>query len=167
MSTIRITAVEGEGSATRITFTLDDQQRILVLGRDYETTSKMSLNELELFLHHKAAQQERYKPTRPSITRAVKAFWSISLPLREDRRSPPRFAELLFSWLAPKKTLHEQLGDLQEIFELNVARFGKSRAGMLYWTQVLRAVGPGVWRRVKKLGLIGILIDYGRSKIGW
>jgi hypothetical protein len=38
---------------------------------------------------------------------------------------------------------------------------------MLYWTQVLRAVGPGIWRRVKKLGFIGILIDYGRSKIGW
>lgn len=129
----------------------------------------MPLKDLARLLHNKVDQYERYKLARPSIIKAVMTAWSIniSLALPENRESPPRLAEFLFSWLAPKKSLHEQLGDLQEIFDLNVTRFGKSRAGMLYWTQVLRAVGPGIWRRVKKLGFIGILIDYGRSKIGW
>jgi hypothetical protein len=86
---------------------------------------------------------------------------------KTEPSSPPRLAEFAFSLLAPKKSLSPQLGDLQEVFELNVARFGKSRARILYWAQVLRAVGPGVWRRVKKLGFIGILIDYGRSKLGF
>jgi hypothetical protein len=84
-----------------------------------------------------------------------------------EAASPPRLAEALFQLFAPKKTVQHLLGDLQEVFEKNCARFGKARARRLYWAQVLRAIGPGIWRRVKKLGLIGILIDYGRSKIGW
>lgn len=86
--------------------------------------------------------------------------------LEIQQPSPPQLAEALFSMLAPKKTVQHLLGDMQEIFEKNCARFGKARAKRLYWTQVLRAIGPGLWRRVKKLGFIGILIDYGRSKIG-
>jgi hypothetical protein len=103
---------------------------------------------------------------------------NLSWPLRPEaindaivvqkpaQTAPPRFAEFLFSLLAPKKSVDVQLGDLQEIFEGNVDRFGVRRARMLYWAQVLRAIGPGIWRRIKKLGFVGILIDYGRSKIG-
>jgi hypothetical protein len=80
--------------------------------------------------------------------------------------SPPRLAEFLFSLFASKKTVDAQLGDLQEVFDHNVERYGVARARMRYWSQVLRAVGPNVWRLIRKWGLIGILIDYGRSKLG-
>jgi hypothetical protein len=80
---------------------------------------------------------------------------------------PPRFAEAIFAWFAPSKTLHAQLGDMQELYDSNVARFGRTRADRLYWTQVVRAVGPGLWRLVKRWGVVAFLIDYGRSKIGW
>jgi hypothetical protein len=80
---------------------------------------------------------------------------------------PPAVAELLFQLMAPKRSVLAQLGDMQELFELNVVRVGKRRARMLYWAQVLRAIGPGVWRRIKRLGLVAFLIDYGRSKLGF
>lgn len=81
--------------------------------------------------------------------------------------APPRIAELVFAWLAPAKSVHAQLGDMQEMFERNLARFGRHRAQWFYWVQVLRAVGPNLWRHIKKWGVIGILIDYGRSKLGF
>ncbi|MDD1536097.1 MULTISPECIES: permease prefix domain 2-containing transporter [unclassified Bradyrhizobium] len=80
--------------------------------------------------------------------------------------SPPRFAEFLFSLLASKTTVDAELGDMQELFERRLKAHGKARARMLYWSQVLRAISPGVWRFVRKWGLIGFLIDYGRSKLG-
>lgn len=87
-------------------------------------------------------------------------------PQALSTRAPPRLAEFLFSLLASKKTVNAELGDMQELFERRVKTHGVPRARMLYWSQVLRAVGPGVWRFVRKWGLIGFLIDYGRSKLG-
>lgn len=84
-----------------------------------------------------------------------------------EQKSPPWLAETLIQLLAPKKTVQHLLGDLQEMYEKNFARFDKSRAGRLYWAQVLCSIGPDLWRRVKKLGLIALLIDYGRSKFSW
>jgi hypothetical protein len=84
-----------------------------------------------------------------------------------EQKGPPWLAEALIQLLAPKKTVQHLLGDLQEMYKKNFTRFGKSRAGRLYWAQVLRSIGPDLWRRVKKLGLIAFLIDYGRSKFGW
>ncbi len=73
----------------------------------------------------------------------------------------------MFALLAPRKTVSSQLGDLQEIFERDCEKYGLSRARRLYWAQVLNAIGPSLGRRIKRLGFIGILIDYSRSKIGW
>jgi hypothetical protein len=84
-----------------------------------------------------------------------------------EPESPPQFAETLVQSLAPKRTVQHLLGDLQEVFEKNCNRFGEARARRLYWAQVLRAIGPGIWRRIKRLGLIAFLIDYGRSKLGF
>lgn len=84
-----------------------------------------------------------------------------------EPKGPPWLAETLVQLLAPKKTVQHLLGDLQEMYEKNCVRYGKSRAGRLYWAQVLRSIGPGLWCRVKKFGLIAFLVDYGRSKIGW
>jgi hypothetical protein len=127
----------------------------------------MSMNAdriLDVLAHHHSTRS--FKATeRATLEDAIRAHDAGHAALGSE--NPPVIAEFLFSWLAPKRVLQAQLGDLREIFELNVARFGKSRAGMLYWTQVLRAVGPGIWRRIKKLGFIGILVDYGRSKLGF
>jgi hypothetical protein len=161
MSDIRIISVEGRGLGTQIRFIVDGESKEAFLNRSLRMIDRMTAYELTDLL----VDRERAKSLR-KISKLE--WWWLGVKFRrENRKSPPALAELLFSWLAPKKTLHEQLGDLQEIFETNCERFGKRRARRLYWTQVLRAVGPGIWRKVKNLGFIGILIDYSRSKIGW
>ena len=68
--------------------------------------------------------------------------------------------------LAPKHSVDAQLGDLQQLFEGRVKRYGAARGSMFYWTQVLRAIVPGVWRALTKWGFIGFIVDLGRKKLG-
>jgi len=86
---------------------------------------------------------------------------------REGQQAePPRLAEAAFAWLAPKATVDSQLGDLQEIFAENVQRHGWRRARWLYWLEVMRAVAPATYRFAKRIGFIGLIIDYCRAKFG-
>jgi hypothetical protein len=82
-----------------------------------------------------------------------------------------RLAENLFSAFAPKKSADAQLGDLQEIFQENVKRFGLQRARRMYWIRISREVGPLLFQKLKRLakrfGIIAVLIDYGRTKLGF
>ncbi len=80
--------------------------------------------------------------------------------------APPPFAELLISALAPKNTAQAQLGDLQEIFQKNAARFGEKQAGRMYWMQVAASAWPLIWTWIKRIGLFTALADYVRSKFG-
>ena len=82
------------------------------------------------------------------------------------RGKPPQFAEFLLSLLAPKNSVESQLGDMQEVFEDQVKRFGLGRAGMFYWTQVLRAIWPNVFSKLKNWGFIGTIVELGRTKLG-
>jgi hypothetical protein len=85
--------------------------------------------------------------------------------------TPPWLAENLFSAFAPKKSADAQLGDLQEIFQENVKRFGLERARRMYWIRISREVGPLLFQKLKRLvkrfGIIALLIDYGRTKLGF
>jgi hypothetical protein len=85
---------------------------------------------------------------------------------KAENPNPPAFAETLFSLLAPKNLCDAQLGDLREMFETDKTSGGIGRARRLYWTRVARSLGPLLYRRVKQAGIIGILIDYGRTKLG-
>jgi hypothetical protein len=80
--------------------------------------------------------------------------------------SPPMLAEFLISCLAPKNSAQAMLGDLQEMFEQNAGRFGEKQARRKYWMQVASSIVPLVWRWVKRLGLLTLLVDYFRSKFG-
>jgi hypothetical protein len=80
--------------------------------------------------------------------------------------NPPVLAESLFALIAPTASAETQLGDLQELFDSQVERYGLSRARRFYWMQVIRAVGPRVWRALTKWGFIGALVEFGRRKLG-
>jgi hypothetical protein len=84
----------------------------------------------------------------------------------ETHSSPPFLAELLIAHLAPKNSAQAQLGDLQEMFEKNVARIGERQARLKYWIEVARSFGPLLWQWLKRVGLFTVLIDYFRSKLG-
>lgn len=80
--------------------------------------------------------------------------------------SPPFLAELLISNLAPKSTAQAQLGDLQEMFEMNVARIGEQQARRKYWMQAASSLLPLLLQWAKRISLFTVLIDYFRSKLG-
>lgn len=80
--------------------------------------------------------------------------------------SPPPWAELLISILAPKNTAQAQLGDLQEMFAKNVERLGVKLARRKYLMQVAASAMPLVWQWMKRIGFFTILVDYFRSKLG-
>jgi hypothetical protein len=91
--------------------------------------------------------------------------------LRRQTAPPPQLAESLISLLAPKKSADAQLGDLQEIFQENVKRFGLERARRMYCIRISREVGPlllqKLMRWLERFGIIALLIDYGRTKLGF
>lgn len=123
--------------------------------------------------------EAQLKETKASLEKLTfVAVWELSWALsrqvtsllfgREDTPpSPPYLAEFLLAWFAPKKSVQNQLGDLQEVFEKNCAKLGVARARRMYWLQVLRSIGPNLWRKIKRLGVIAFVIDYARSKMGF
>jgi hypothetical protein len=76
------------------------------------------------------------------------------------------FAELFISYLAPKNLGQAFLGDLQEMFQKNVDRFGEKQARRKYWMQVASSLGPLIWQWLKRIGFFTVLIDYFRTKLG-
>jgi hypothetical protein len=85
----------------------------------------------------------------------------------ERRISPPVFAELLISYLAPENSAQALLGDLQEMFENNISRLGERQARRKYWMQVAVSFRPLVWQFVKRTAFVSFLIHYFRSKMGF
>lgn len=85
----------------------------------------------------------------------------------QNSASPPPFAELIISCLAPKNTAQAQLGDLHEMFESNIARLGEQQARRKYWMQVASSLWPLLLQWLKRIGFITMLVDYLRSKIGF
>lgn len=156
-----------------VTYSLNGEAHTTVMSRangDYSPTTVYNAVRDQL-------EREYFQANGPDAlirTNPVEDYLSLArefnLSFADDfvePESPPRFAETLVQLFAPKRTVQHLLGDLQEVFEKNCNRFGKARARRLYWAQVLRAIGPGIWRRIKRLGLIAFLIDYGRSKLGF
>lgn len=82
------------------------------------------------------------------------------------RSTPPATAAFLLAFIAPKNSAQAQLGDLEEIFQKNVDRFGEREARRLYWFEVARSFGPLVWQWVKRMGFVTLVVDYVRSKFG-
>lgn len=80
---------------------------------------------------------------------------------------PPRFAEFLVALLAKKRYRHGLLQNLDEDFQNDLAAgMTLRRAKRRYWAAALNSIGPQLWAAVKRFGLIGIVADYIRGKLG-
>jgi hypothetical protein len=80
--------------------------------------------------------------------------------------APPAVAEALVHFISPKRSLEQKLGDMQELFETERVRFGIKRARKKYWYRAAREILPSVGHKLKRLGLIAVLVDYIRAKFG-
>lgn len=83
-----------------------------------------------------------------------------------SKPAPPRLAAFLLAFIAPKNSAQAFLGDLQEMFQKNVDRFGETQARRVYWSQVASSFGPLLLQWLKRIGFFTVLIDYFRSIFG-
>ena len=92
----------------------------------------------------------------------------VKEPTAEENaaRLPPALGEVLLLLFCPKNRARHVKGDLEEIFHEDIKTKGKRRAKLLYWAAVLRSIGPLLWVRLRRAGLIALLLEIGRRWSG-
>ncbi len=80
---------------------------------------------------------------------------------------PPSLAEFIVGVLAKKPDRAGLLHCLYEDFQNDLAA-GVSfrRAKLHYWSATIHSIGPQFCAWIKRIGVIGILADYVRGKLG-
>lgn len=58
----------------------------------------------------------------------------------QKTQQPPRLATKLFFWFCGSAQVEDLYGDMEEIYFSNVEKHGKSKAGRLFWKQVLSLI---------------------------
>lgn len=66
---------------------------------------------------------------------------------RRSARHPPRWAERLLTRIAAPDIREETLGDLYELFQSRVQRYGYTKAKWLYLLEMLLLLHPRLWRQ--------------------
>jgi hypothetical protein len=95
------------------------------------------------------------------LTTHLSAEFEITTASEWESTSPPMFATWLIVLLAPESSANAQLGDLDDMFQQNVKRFGEKAARRKYWKQVIMSLVPWLKRLV-----VTVLVGYLRSKFG-
>jgi len=75
-----------------------------------------------------------------------------------EQKEPPKLAELIFRVLEKPRSRDALIGDLEEQFLRNVKQFGYRRARRFYWADALSSVWPLVVRKLKRIGVWGLLV---------
>jgi len=87
--------------------------------------------------------------------------------LSKPRPEPPSAAAFLVNLFCKRSYAEGILGDLHEQFVQDCERCSPRWAAWQYWAGVGHSLLPLLARKLKKAGLIMMLIDYGRSKLGF
>jgi hypothetical protein len=66
----------------------------------------------------------------------------------------------------PKNRARYVMGDLEETFHDDVRTKGQGRANLLYWSAVLRSIGPLLRVKARKAGFIAVVVEIGRRWSG-
>ncbi len=86
---------------------------------------------------------------------------------RGDAEDPPRLAEFFVGLLAKARYRASLLQCLEEDFRNDLAAgISLRRAKRRYWAAALNSIGPQLWAAIKRVGVIGIVADYVRGKLG-
>jgi hypothetical protein len=74
--------------------------------------------------------------------------------------------EMLLLMFCPRIRARHVMGDLEEIFNDDVKAKGQRRADLLYWCGILRSIGPLLWTKLRRAGLIALLVEITRRWSG-
>lgn len=80
---------------------------------------------------------------------------------------PPAIAETVIMMLAKDaKSCAANIGDMEEQFHIDAARYGVRRARRMYWAQTLRSIEPLAWQAVKRLGVAAAALAGAKKWLG-
>ena len=100
------------------------------------------------------SRREKSKVEVASIEAERIRFFVISLILiaawARGREKPPRTAKFILL-LVPRKYRENLAGDLEEEYRAVLAEFGRHKAAVWYWTQVICSILPLAWSQTKRL----------------
>jgi hypothetical protein len=106
----------------------------------------------------------------PRFYRFVNSFSRPNIYNRSANTSsyvdPPRVAEFLLGVFVKKRYRNGLLQSLEEEFHNDLACMSLNRAKRRYWAAALNSMGPQMLATVKRLGLIGLVVDYLRNRFG-
>jgi hypothetical protein len=105
---------------------------------------------------------DRWTPANPG---PIVGRWTPTDPVRAAI-APPTWAEFAAALLVKPELREHVLGDRAEQFGRDVTRFGRGRAVWLYCRDVAMSVGPSLWTFVKRVGLVGVVVDLYRRTRG-
>jgi hypothetical protein len=81
----------------------------------------------------------------------------------ERKVEPPIIAEFLVGLCVNRRHRNGVLQNLEEDFEHDLAAgVSVRRARRKYWAATLNSIGPRLWALAKRVGIIGLIADYGR-----
>jgi hypothetical protein len=72
---------------------------------------------------------------------------------------PPQIPEFLLQLCAQTKHQKAELGDLNETFNRNCARWGRARATRLYWAEALQSLLPLLLRAIGRVVKWAAILD--------
>jgi hypothetical protein len=93
----------------------------------------------------------------------------IDHPLKESGQAgpqPPRFGELILWLLLPCEVRTLEMEKLLKDYPKAVRRFGTRCAGLWFYFQVVFSVWPRARRLIVKIGLLTLIEEWLRRKIG-
>jgi hypothetical protein len=146
-----------------IRVTLEDGEEFLFPG---EGDKHREFREIQLLVESRMLQKKRTLIAEAALRQTDAVLRELAATALHPEDVPPVLGEALISLLTPKQFAQAQLGDMQEMFEGNVRRFGLKRAKRLYWYEVVRSIGPLLFSWMKRIGIIAFLVEYGRRKLG-
>lgn len=112
--------------------------------------------------------REEYRKLKQFIESAELHLTSADAERKRLREfAPPGLAEFFVGLLSKKRYRNGLLQSLDEDFQNDLsAGVSLRRAQLRYWAAALNSTGPQLWAAVRRIGLIGIVADYIRAKLG-
>jgi hypothetical protein len=140
----------------------EPSMREVILDRILEAGSSMweeiAASIRRLFGHREPSMEE----ILASIRRIIAEDDEARSQAKVARINPPFAAEWLIALLMSSRRAAALLGDLEEKFNRNIESRGVRRARALYWSEALRSIGPILWAKAKKLGVIAVIAEMWR-----
>ena len=75
----------------------------------------------------------------------------------KDAQAPNQLLEFLLLFAGSKRDL-AAVGDINELFDIECAKFGRPRANRRYWAQALRILAPLLARAISRATKLAVII---------